>query len=99
MYDSDISADDKLQKNGISISMDALRSVASKYHMLEIDVFGSSIRSDMTLESDIDLLVSFDPGPRFRFPTCSIWRDAVRVSSNSRVARVHRRERTEESSS
>ena len=56
-----MSAIAKLQKNGINISIDRLASIARKYEVIEMDVFGSSIRADMQAKSDVDLLVSFAP--------------------------------------
>ncbi len=55
-----MTAREKLRKNGIHISTDLLRTIAQKYAIQEIDVFGSSIRPDMNAESDVDLLVTFE---------------------------------------
>ena len=53
-----------LQRNGINISMDRLTTIAHRFHVLRIDIFGSSIRSDMRPDSDVDLLVTFDPNAK-----------------------------------
>ena len=52
---------EKLRQNGVGFSMDELEPIARHYSIQEISVFGSSIRSDMRDDSDIDLLISFSP--------------------------------------
>jgi len=56
-----MTAVEKLQMNGIDVDFDELADVAHRYSIKEISVFGSSIRSNMKPESDIDLLISFSP--------------------------------------
>ena len=51
----------KLHSNGVDVNIDDLRRLAVRYSIMEISVFGSSIRSDMKPESDVDLLISFSP--------------------------------------
>ena len=51
---------EKLQKNGIFFKIDDIVSVCKKYRIMELSIFGSSIRDDFTQESDVDILVSFD---------------------------------------
>ena len=50
---------EKLQKNGIFIKFDDLVQICKKYHVIELSIFGSSIRDDFTQKSDVDILVSF----------------------------------------
>lgn len=50
---------EKLKKNGINISKKNLKTIAEKYRIKEIAVFGSSIRNDFHADSDIDLLIEF----------------------------------------
>jgi len=50
---------EKLHANGISLSENDVKSLVSKYNIKEISIFGSSIRDDFTLNSDIDLLIEF----------------------------------------
>jgi len=54
-----MSAVDKLRENGITIDLDSLGAIAASYSIVEIAVFGSSIRKDMDADSDVDLLITF----------------------------------------
>ena len=51
---------DKLKKNGVFLRYDDIVHLCEKYHVSELSVFGSSIRDDFTLNSDVDILVSFN---------------------------------------
>jgi len=39
--------------------------IQQKYHVTQLGVFGSYVRGEQTQESDIDVLVEFEPGFRF----------------------------------
>ena len=39
------------------------------YHITELGVFGSYVRGDQTEDSDVDILVEFEPGFRFGLVT------------------------------
>jgi len=45
----------------ISIDYSALAAVCEQYHVQRLAVFGSVLRDDFQPDSDIDLLVEFDP--------------------------------------
>jgi predicted nucleotidyltransferase len=49
----------KLQKNGIILNHDDIVRLCEKYRIIELSIFGSSLREDFTENSDIDILVSF----------------------------------------
>ena len=51
---------EKLQKNGVFLNYNDVISVCKKYHIIELSLFGSSIRDDFSQNSDIDILVSFE---------------------------------------
>jgi predicted nucleotidyltransferase len=51
---------EKLQKNGIFLNYNDVVSLCKKYYIIEMSIFGSSIRDDFTEDSDIDILVSFE---------------------------------------
>jgi predicted nucleotidyltransferase len=51
---------EKLQKNGIFLNYDDIVRLCKKYSINELSLFGSSIREDFTINSDVDILVSFD---------------------------------------
>mgnify|MGYP001233788185 CR=1 FL=1 len=50
---------EKLSNNGIYLNQKDLEYIVSKYNIKEISVFGSSIRNDFTIESDVDFLIEF----------------------------------------
>ena len=50
---------DKLKKNGFSLNEDEIKEICEKYNIIELSVFGSSLRDDFNDSSDVDLLVSF----------------------------------------
>lgn len=54
-----MNAIDKLRRNGIEINIQQLTSIAQEFAILELSVFGSSIRSGSTSPNDVDLLVTF----------------------------------------
>jgi hypothetical protein len=47
---------------GLDVSADALTAICRKYHVRELSVFGSAARGEMREDSDVDLLVEFEPG-------------------------------------
>ena len=49
----------KLQKNGIFLNFEDVVRLCVKYHIMELSIFGSSLRNDFTKCSDVDFLVSF----------------------------------------
>ena len=51
---------EKLQKNGIFLNFDDVTILCKKYHIIELSIFGSSLRNDFNKNSDIDFLVSFE---------------------------------------
>jgi len=53
----------------VEFSRDSLDAVCRRYGILRLSVFGSALRDDFTAESDLDILVEFQPGrtPGFGF--------------------------------
>jgi predicted nucleotidyltransferase len=51
--------------------MDRLAALCEKYHIARLSFFGSVIREDFRPDSDVDVLVEFEPGktPGLRFFT------------------------------
>lgn len=49
----------------IDIPLDELTEICRRYHVRELAVFGSALRDDFRDDSDIDLLVEFEPEARF----------------------------------
>ena len=52
----------------LEIPSQGLESICRKWRVRELSLFGSVLRDDFTPESDIDVLVSFDPDA-----TWSLW--------------------------
>lgn len=46
---------------GIDVDLDALSSICARHRIRRVAVFGSSLRADFGEDSDIDLLVAFEP--------------------------------------
>lgn len=46
----------------LSISRAQLESLATRFHIRKLSLFGSAARGDLRPDSDIDLLVEFEPG-------------------------------------
>ena len=48
--------------SGIEVSPDRLAAICRRYRIRELSVFGSAARGGMRPDSDIDILVEFEPG-------------------------------------
>ncbi len=46
----------------ISIQKDKIVEFCKKHHIQRLAIFGSALRNDFELESDVDILVDFEPG-------------------------------------
>jgi len=55
----------------LGFSLEALTALCKRYHVRELALFGSARRADFGPESDIDLLVEFEPDARVGFMTLS----------------------------
>lgn len=51
----------------VTIPADTLTSLCQKYHIKELSIFGSAIRDDFRDDSDVDVLVEFEPEARIGF--------------------------------
>lgn len=59
-----------MQAGAITVSDEDLRAFCAEHRIRSLKIFGSALRDDFTPESDIDLLVEFEPGTKvglFRF--------------------------------
>ena len=43
------------------LPVDSIRKLCERYHVRELSLFGSAVREDFKPESDVDLLVAFQP--------------------------------------
>ncbi len=53
----------------LNVSHEELAIVCRRYQVRELALFGSMLREDHSPESDVDLLVSFQPAARVTFTT------------------------------
>ncbi|MBI5154319.1 nucleotidyltransferase family protein [Candidatus Poribacteria bacterium] len=51
-----------MNHHGITIDKDALAAFCRRNHIRKLSLFGSILREDFTPESDVDVLVEFEPG-------------------------------------
>jgi uncharacterized protein len=63
-------------KNNISITEEQIREFCQHWHIKEFYLFGSVLRSDFNLNSDIDIMITFNQNA-----TCSLW-DFVRIKND-----------------
>ena len=55
----------------LSFDSDKLAEVCRRYHIRRLSLFGSVLKGSQRAESDVDLLVEFEPGRRL---ACFAWR-------------------------
>ena len=48
--------------SGIEVAIEPLTEICRRYNVSELAVFGSAARGDMRSDSDVDILVEFEPG-------------------------------------
>lgn len=53
-----------VQRHGIEFDMDVLAEICQRYHVRELSLFGSVLRADFRPDSDVDVLVEFEPETR-----------------------------------
>jgi hypothetical protein len=53
----------------VGLKQDLIELFCQKHHIRSLAIFGSVVRADFSLDSDIDVLVEFEPGytPGFQF--------------------------------
>ena len=52
----------KVSQPGLSIPKDKIADFCRKYHIMKLSLFGSVLGKEFGPESDIDILVEFEPG-------------------------------------
>ncbi|MBM4036620.1 MAG: nucleotidyltransferase family protein [Planctomycetes bacterium] len=51
-----------MQRHGIEIPNDMIAEFCRRHHIRKLSLFGSVVREDFGPESDVDVLVEFEPG-------------------------------------
>lgn len=49
-------------RSGVDVSYPRLRELCRRYHVKRLSLFGSAARGDLRPDSDIDLMIEFEPG-------------------------------------
>jgi predicted nucleotidyltransferase len=52
------------EKSNIHIPSEKIAEFCKRHHIRKLSLFGSALRDDFTPESDLDILVEFEPGTR-----------------------------------
>jgi predicted nucleotidyltransferase len=68
----------------LEVAPEALAAFCQRWHIAKLEVFGSIVRHDFRAESDVDFLVSFEPGGS---PEGFDWFQIQKSWPNSSVAR------------
>jgi uncharacterized protein len=58
------SMDQLLQLGGLQVGSARLAELCRRYSVKELSLFGSAARGEMSPESDVDIMVEFEPGVR-----------------------------------
>ncbi|MEK6557219.1 MAG: nucleotidyltransferase domain-containing protein [Candidatus Margulisiibacteriota bacterium] len=74
----------------IKINEKSLISLAQKYQITELMLFGSVLRDDFSLQSDIDVLISFSPEVHYSYFDLLAIRDAFEKKLQHPVDLVER---------
>lgn len=61
----------------LSVSRDDLDGLCRRHQIRRLSLFGSVLRSDFSAESDVDVLVEFEPGARVTFFALARVEDAL----------------------
>jgi hypothetical protein len=56
-----------MKLNEIDLPIQEIGALCKRYHVRELAVFGSALRTDFGAESDLDLLVEFEPDAQIGF--------------------------------
>lgn len=70
---------------------ETIKSFCQRWRITELSVFGSAIREDFRLDSDIDLLVTFDPDAHWTLFDMARMRDELQEILGREVDLVSRR--------
>src|SRR5205085_12420908 len=66
--------------HGIDLDSLELRRFCQRWKITEMEVFGSVLRDDFREDSDVDFLVTFDEGVRWRFrEVCDMEEELARI--------------------
>ena len=74
-----------LQLGNILLDSQSLAEMCRRYNVRELSVFGSAVRGEMGPDSDIDILVEFEPGVRIGLIKFESLVDELELLSGRRI--------------
>jgi predicted nucleotidyltransferase len=74
-----------LQLGNILVDSQSLAEMCRRYHVKELSLFGSAVRGEMGPDSDIDILVEFEPGVRIGLIKFESFVDELELLSGRRI--------------
>lgn len=79
--------------NGLRANVDSerLAELCRRWGIRELAIFGSALRDDFGPDSDVDLLVDFEPGTALGFRIFELERELSRVFGGRRIDLVPRK--------
>jgi len=75
----------------VTIPEDHLRAFCHRWRIRELSIFGSALRDDFRADSDIDVMVEFEPGVRWRYYEMAEMRDQLQALVGRPVDLVEKR--------
>jgi predicted nucleotidyltransferase len=61
-----------MEKRNIDIPKQKIAQFCQRHHIRRLALFGSALREDFKPDSDVDVLVEFEPGTRVALPASSL---------------------------
>ncbi len=80
-----------LQVGGIQVDSESLAELCRRFGVRELSVFGSAARGEMGPESDLDIMVEFEPGVRTGLIKFECFVEGLEALAGRRVDLVTRR--------
>lgn len=74
-----------LQLGNILVDSQSLAEMCRRYNVRELSLFGSAVRGEMGPDSDLDILVEFEPGVRIGLIKFESFVDELELLSGRRI--------------
>ena len=78
-----------MKRNGLEISKDKLIEFCERHHIRRLSLFGSILRDDFRPDSDVDVLVEFEPGHTPGLGIVDVEEDLSKLFGGRRVDMVN----------
>lgn len=75
--------------HGIAVPEQPLAEFCQRYHVRRLSLFGSILRADFRADSDVDVLVEFEPGHTVDFFTLFDMEDELSALLNGRRVEIN----------